>query len=223
MFNNSLMSKSDETRQRITDIAIASFRARGYEKTTIRLIASEAGISVGNAYYYFPTKTHLVQQLYVDVQTEHTNRARAMFRGETDLATRFHLALMSGLDALMPYHSSAPGFLAAAISPMSAVNPLSDESKEAREIVQGLFREVVDGAVTPLPDNLREQLADVLWFAYLGLALFFVYDTSEGQKKTRRLADRSAGLLGSLLPLARLPFLRKPLADVLEIIREARA
>jgi AcrR family transcriptional regulator len=48
------MAKSDNTRAKITETAIASFRERGYNQTTIRLIAEEANISVGNAYLLLP-------------------------------------------------------------------------------------------------------------------------------------------------------------------------
>ena len=113
------MGKSEETRRKISEIALASFQERGYEQTTLRLIASEAGISVGNAYYYFPTKNHLVQELYMSVQEQHLAVVTPQLEGVTDLATRLEIALASGLDGLGPYHASAPGFLSAAIAPQS--------------------------------------------------------------------------------------------------------
>jgi hypothetical protein len=48
-----LTPKAEATRARIRAAAMASFVERGYPDTTIRLIAKEAGVSVGNAYYYF--------------------------------------------------------------------------------------------------------------------------------------------------------------------------
>jgi AcrR family transcriptional regulator len=223
MFNTGDMGKSEHTRQAITDIALRSFRERGYAATTIRLIAAEADISVGNAYYYYPTKNHMVQELYLRVQSEHRERALARMNGVADLAQRLEVVLMTGLDALEPYHETAPGFLAAAISPTSPVNPLSDESRVAREVVLALFTELVEGSSTSIPPFLRERLPELLWFAYLGLALFWVYDNSPGQSKSRRLVTRGVALFGTLLPLARLPFLRGPLTEALDIMAEARA
>ena len=46
-------TKSARTRSAIIDAALRLFRERGYEATTMRAIAAEAGVSVGNAYYYF--------------------------------------------------------------------------------------------------------------------------------------------------------------------------
>ena len=56
MFSSELTPKAEQTRARIRAAAIASFIERGYPDTTIRLIAREAGVSVGNAYYYFDGK-----------------------------------------------------------------------------------------------------------------------------------------------------------------------
>jgi len=223
MFNNARMGKSDETRAKISETALASFRERGYEQTTLRLIASEAGISVGNAYYYFPTKNHLVQELYARVQDEHLERATVALEGANDIATRLERALLTGIDSLEPYHDSAPGFLSAAIGPESPVSPFGEDAAAPREAAIDVFRLVVSGSTTSIPGDLRGRLPELLWLAYMGLALFWVYDRSDGQAKTRRLAHRASKLFGSALPLARLPFVRGPLNELLDIISEARA
>jgi len=223
MFKTECMSKSQATRDKISGIAIQSFRDRGYEQTTLRLIAAEADVSVGNAYYYFPTKNHLVQELYVRVQEEHRARAEPRLESVEGLAPRLVIALETGLRTLEPYHSSASGFLAAAISPTSAVNPLSEGSTAARELAVSLFRDVVEGSTTALPARLKTALPELLWFAYLGLALYWVYDQSPGQGKSRVLLRRSCALFGTVLPLLRLPFVRGPLDEALDIVEEARA
>ena len=217
------MGKSEETRRKISEIALASFRERGYEQTTIRLIAAEAGISVGNAYYYFPTKNHLVQELYLRVQTAHLDQARLGMAESTDVAARLESGLLAGLDAIAEYHDSAPGFLAAAIAPTSAVSPFGPDAAGPRELSKQVFIEVVEGAKTTIPSDIRRRLPDLLWLAYMGLALFWVYDNSPGQKKSRRLASRASKLFGTLLPLTRLPFIRGPIDEALDMVDEARA
>jgi AcrR family transcriptional regulator len=216
------MSKSDDTRAKITETAIESFRERGYDQTTIRLIAEEASISVGNAYYYFPTKNHLVQELYLRVQGDHLDRVHAAFGSSTDIAKRLEIALLCGMDATGPYHDSAPGFLAAAISPTSAVSPFGADSAESRALAIEVFQEVVDGSTNAIPAELKRQLPELLWLAYMGLTLFWVYDNSEDQAKSRALAKGASKLFGTVLPLARLPFARGPLNQLLDLIRTAR-
>lgn len=217
------MAKSDDTRAKITETAIESFRERGYDQTTIRLIADEAGISVGNAYYYFPTKNHLVQELYLRVQGDHLDRVHAAIDSSTDIAKRLEIALLTGLDATGPYHDSAPGFLAAAISPTSAVSPFGADAAGSRALAIQVFQEVVDGSTNAIPTELKRQLPELLWLAYMGLTLFWVYDNSEGQGKSRTLARAACKLFGTVLPLARLPFARGPLNELLQLIRTARS
>jgi AcrR family transcriptional regulator len=218
-----IVAKSDDTKAKITETAIRSFRERGYEQTTIRLIATEAEISVGNAYYYFPTKNHLVQELYLRVQSDHRARIEPLFETTTELAARLEFALLTGLDALSPYHDSAPGFLAAAISPASAVSPFGPDSEAPRELAISVFREVVSGSTVRVPAQLRRELPELLWLAYMALALYWVYDNSPGQERSRRLARRASKLVGVLLPLTRLPFASGILDDVLDLVREARS
>jgi AcrR family transcriptional regulator len=219
----SSVAKGDDTRAKITETAIASFRERGYDQTTIRLIADKANISVGNAYYYFPTKNHLVQELYLRVQDDHLARVEEAFTTTTDIAKRLEIALLGGLDALVPYHDSAPGFLTAAISPTSAVSPFGPDSAASREMAIEVFRLVVDGSANTIPVDLKRQLPELLWMAYMGLALYWVYDNSPGGAKSRRLASRVSKLFGTVLPLARLPFARGPLNELLGLIAEARS
>jgi AcrR family transcriptional regulator len=223
-FRNEIdMGKSADTRAKIADTAIESFKERGYDQTTIRLIADEADISVGNAYYYFPTKNHLVQELYLRVQGDHRSRVTPLLATTTDIAKRLEIALLTGLDAIGPFHDSAPGFLAAAISPTSAVSPFGDDASAPREMAVSVFQDVVDGASNTIPADLKQQLPELLWMAYMGLTLFWVYDNSSGQAKSKKLAVRAAKLFGTILPLARLPFVRGPLNELLDMIREARS
>lgn len=216
-------TKSERTRALIRDTALASFRERGYEETTVRLIAQEAGISLGNAYYYFPTKNHLVQELYVEVQREHRSVAVPLLETSDELIERLGIVYRSGLATLEPFHAFAPGFLSAAVSPRSPINPLGDDSTEARELAVRLFRDAVGGARHSLPDDLARSLPEVFWLGYLLLALFWVYDASPGRERTLRLLDRGLKLLALALPLVKLPLLRKPLRELVELIGEVRA
>ena len=51
---------SEETRRMILETALSLFREKGFEDTTIRDIAAEADLSLGAAYYYFPSKEAIV-------------------------------------------------------------------------------------------------------------------------------------------------------------------
>lgn len=217
-------TKRERTRARIREIALRSFRERGYDATTIRLIAEEAEISVGTTNYHFATKNHLVQELYLDVQTAHRDAAEPRLAEQTDLVDRLDVVYRTGLDQLSVYHPHAHEFLAAAMSPRSPINPLSEESAEALAIVRGLFDEAVRGATrSTVPAEFRDALPQALTLAHLLLALYWVYDTSPDQARTRTLLARGLKLLRLALPLLKVPVLRAPLRELLSLVGEVRA
>lgn len=222
MFSSELTPKAEQTRARIRAAAIASFIERGYPDTTIRLIAREAGVSVGNAYYYFPSKTHLVQELYEQVQQDHARVAVPLLEGAGGLVDRLRIVFETGLQTLEPYQRVAPGFLSAMIAPDSPINPLSRESSGAREMTIGLFRRAVDGAEHRLPDDIAKRLPDALFVAFLGLVVRWTYDEDD-HARTRRLLDTALKLLAVALPFVRVPGVRGVARDLLDQIAEVRA
>ena len=216
-------TKSERTRALLRGIALRSFRENGYEATTIRRIAQEAGVSVGTTHYHFPSKNHLVQELYLDVQEAHRATVAPALTEESDLVARLGIVYGTGLDQLTPYHAHAPEFLSAAVSPRSPLNPLSDESAPALDIVESLFRDAVDGAEHRLPSDIARALPRALVLGHLLLALFWAYDASPGQRRTRRLLDRGLGLLRTALPLVRMPLASRPVRELLDLVAEVRS
>jgi hypothetical protein len=60
-----------------------------------------------------------------------------------------------------------------------------------------------------------------LWAMQMGLLVLFLYDGSEGQKRTRRLADGGLDLTLKLLALAKLAVLKPVRTKVLGLLKEA--
>ena len=221
--NPAIVKKRDATRGRIRDAAVASFRERGYDATTLRLVAAECELAVGSAYYHFPSKQHLLQEVFLDAVERQRDEAVNRFEGTTDLIERVRIAFTTGLDSLEPYSAHAGEFLSAMTAPGSPVNPLSPESGPAREIATDVFREAAAGARQSLPKDVAEALPDALWTAYLLLALFWVSDASPGRERTATLLDRGLRLAAMVLPLLRLPVLRGPIREALALVAAVRS
>lgn len=196
---------SHDTRQLILDTALGLFEEHGYAATTMRAIATEAGVAPSNAYYWFASKDDLVQEFYRRIQTQHRERAGHALAGAGSLAERLRAAEHASLDVMDPYHGFGRAFLTTAIDPASASSPFSAESREARELSLSIYREVVAGAAPAVPKRMAAVLPDLLWVCHLGVTLFWVTDSSSGQQRTRELVDRSVALLAGTVKLARLP------------------
>jgi AcrR family transcriptional regulator len=85
--------KKRRTRARLESAALDLFAARGYERTTVQDVASDAGVSARTAFRYFPTKADLV-----------------FGNAETDLAAL--RALLAAQDRSRPALEAARGALA---------------------------------------------------------------------------------------------------------------
>lgn len=217
-------AKGEHTRELIVDTALRLFRERGYEATTMRAIAAEAGVSVGNAYYYFPSKQHLVQAYYDASQERHAAAARPVLDRERGFEARLHGVLRARLDTMQDEKGFAVGFFRHAADPRSPLSPFSAESAPARELSTSLYAEAVAGAEgLRLTPELRAALPDLLWLYQMGVVLFWVHDSSPGSAKTYLLADRTVPLVARLVRLARYRLLQRVVADVLTLVRDLRS
>jgi AcrR family transcriptional regulator len=216
-------ARGEQTRQVILETALRLFQERGYAETTMRAIAKEAGVAVGNAYYYFDSKEHQIQGFYDRSQAEVRARADEILARETDFAARLRGVLHAGIDVNASYHSFAATFFKTAAEPTSPLSPFSRESSPAREAAIAVFRDVVDGSSAKLDPELRKELPELLWLAYMGVVLFWVHDQSPDQRRTRRLIDGVVPLIDRLVSLSRLRVLRPALRQVLALIDSVRS
>lgn len=215
-------ARGEQTKQLILTTALRLFREKGYAETTMRSIAREAGVAVGNAYYYFPSKEHLIQQFYLDTGAEHRTAAAPMLAGSTDFAERLRGVLHAGIDTMAAYHSFAATFFKTAAEPTSPLSPFSAESSPARDQMIALFNEVLAGSDAKVDPQLRPDLPELLWLGYMGVILYWVHDRSSDQHKTRLLIDRSVPLADRLIGLSRLRVLRPVTRELFDLIRTLR-
>lgn len=213
------MKKSEQTRQRVQLAAFESLRQRGFTATTMRAIADDAGIAPGGIYYYFRSKDDIVRALYTDVARRYRAEGERRIQRERSFAARLRTVYLLGFELVEPYHDFAGSFLGTAITPGDDTNPFGDGSREARDAAVALFATVVDGSDLRVNAELRAELPELLWGAFMAGMLFWTYDRSPGQRRTAELVDRVVPLIDELLGISRLPFLKKQLAQVLELAR----
>ncbi|HYK66366.1 MAG TPA: TetR family transcriptional regulator [Streptosporangiaceae bacterium] len=222
MTEHELTSRAGQTRSAIVTAALRLFRENGYDATTMRAIAAEAGVSTGNAYYYFASKEELLREFYARSLAEHALAARSVLDTETEFAARLRGTLRALVDVLAPYHQFAAKFFKHAAEPTNPLSPFSPESSPVREASTALYREVVDGSTVRVGRPLRAQLPELLWLYSLGVILFWVHDSSPGCAKTYTLIDRTVPLADRLISLSRLRLLSSALTDVISIIDDLR-
>ena len=80
---------SPHTKERIERAALELFVAQGVAGTSIRQIASAAGVSLGAMYNYFTSKEELARDLFIDGWTEITHEMRLRAKDHESLAGKF--------------------------------------------------------------------------------------------------------------------------------------
>lgn len=60
----------EEIRQKIINVGKLRFQKEGYENTSMKDIATDAGISIGNIYRYFLTKKHLLNEILGEIEAD---------------------------------------------------------------------------------------------------------------------------------------------------------
>jgi AcrR family transcriptional regulator len=201
-------SKGEQTRAVIVEAALRLFRENGYEATTMRAIAKEAGVATGNAYYY--ARNH----------AEHAAACRPVLAAEGRLGARMRGVLRALIDVQAPYHSFAAKLYKHAAEPASPLSPFSTASSPTWAAAIALYTEVIEGARIRVPAGLRSRLPELLWLYSLGIVLYWVHDTSPGCAKTYRLIDLTTPLAERLIRLARLPVLRSMTRRLLSVLDE---
>ena len=219
---SSRTARGEETKVRIVDAAMRLFVKHGYEATTMRAIAAEAGVAVGNAYYYFPSKEHLIQAFYARTHAEHLAAARPVLEKERKFVGRLVGVMDAKLDTIEPYHRFSGVLFTTASDPASPLNPFSDESLPTRRESTELFAEVVSGSNLRVSKEMAAELPNLLWIWHMGIVLFWLHDRSDGRARTRRLVETTAPLLERLVTLGSLPLLRGLAKDGLKLAKELR-
>jgi AcrR family transcriptional regulator len=215
-------NKGEQTKALILETALELFRERGYEETTMRAIAQKAGLSLGNAYYYFHSKEFLIQAFYHRTHEEHLAASVPMMEKELSLKARLLEVVRLKIATLEPYHEFAGALFKTAANPESPLNPFAADSDAVRQASIQLFEDVVEKSKTRIPKDLRAELPYLLWLYHMGIILFWIHDSSRKRARTYRLIDHTVDLVDKLISLASNPFMRPVRKKALRLVEELR-
>ena len=205
-------------RDRLYAVAMRLIARRGYEATTLRDIAKEAGVSVGLLYRYFPSKQAVVIALYDELSAEYARHAEEMPAGRW--RERFIFALTTSLDVLKPHQMALR-----ALTPVLVGDPeegiFSGSTAFSRLRVQRVFEEAVTRASDAPKQPLAEALGRLLYLVHLAVLLWWLLDKSAHQRATSALVSFTQQLLPSAALALRVPPVRRFVISVDELIRQA--
>lgn len=199
-------TRAKPTRERVLDRALKLFQRRGVEGTTMRDIARAAGLSLGAAYYYFPSKQALLFAYY-EANIDAVEAIAAAATGT--LRERLGAAYQGMLATTRPQRALLAAIVPHLANPADPLSAFSERTRAVRERSIAVYARAVAGAV---PAEHVPLVAQALWLLALAFMLVFVHDASPGQTRTHRLVDDTLDLLVPLAPLFATPLGRELVA-----------
>jgi AcrR family transcriptional regulator len=211
--------KGEQTRNQIFESALELFRKKGFDATTMQEIAAHAGVVKSAAYYYLPGKEAIIQAYYEMVQAKQERLCEEAFTHSKDLKVRLATAMHSKFELAKNDRKLLGVVFRYTGEPEHPLSCLGRGTAEIRRRSTQVFRNAI--AAEKLPKDLQELLPVALWALQMGLLVMFLYDSSEDQIRTRRLADGALALTLMLLTLAKLAVLRPVRTRILALLLEA--
>jgi AcrR family transcriptional regulator len=208
--------KGEVARQRILESALHLFGSRGYEETTMREIAAEAGYSPGLTYRYFESKEEMVLVVYQKLGEELRESTRDIPAGP--LAERFRTVVIRHLALMAPYRDVFNSLFGTTLNPRSKAGVFGEDTAEVRRQCRRIYLSVIQGAKDAPREAQREDLATVLYGAHLALVLFWLIDQSVNMARTQRLLTFLRDMLKLIQPILWLPPVRQALARLAAIV-----
>jgi AcrR family transcriptional regulator len=209
-----------ETKEQILRTALEMFRGRGMESATVREIAKAAGVALGAAYYYFPSKEAIVLAYYDGVQAEHLALARTrLAEGKQDLLERMKIVFHAKLEILRSDRKLLGTLFRYTGEPGHPLSVLGAGTRKNREESMAVFALALEGE--DFPEDVRTILPPALWALHLGILLYFIYDESADQERTWKLCDGLLQLVARALPLVNFPLLKPVRGSLLAVLRDA--
>jgi AcrR family transcriptional regulator len=204
-------------KDRLYDTAIRMVAERGYETTTLRDIADEAGVSVGLLYRYFPSKQAVTIALYDKLSADYARRAARMPSGIW--RDRFIFALETSLDVVKPHRVALRALIPVLIGdPDDGI--FAERTTFSRQRVQSVFEDAATGSTDAPRDPLSKALGRLLYLLHLAVLLWWLLDRTPRQRATAGVIKLMLQVLPAAALALRLPLIRRFVVTMDELMRE---
>lgn len=210
-------TKSEVTRARILDAALRLFDKQGYDETTMRDIAAEAGLATGAAYYYFRSKPELIMAFYEETCGRIARELPARLARLRSLKSRIQAVLDMWLELFTPHREFLVVLFRSTVDPRNPLSPFAPETRDIRRTAISWFEQALEGASSSIPKDLRPHMPKLLWLYQMGIILFWLHDNSSRQKRTRTLLDGTLDLIAMGIQMANLPLMGRVRRKIITI------
>ena len=113
--------------------------------------------------------------------------------------------MLAKLDQVSPHRGPLAALLSRALDPSSPISALGEGTAAVREMMGGVFLEVVRSASDAPAEKQARELGNVLYALHLAILLYWFHDKTPEARATRELVGSARETLRYLRPALRLP------------------
>ena len=106
----------------------------------------------------------------------------------------------------------------AVADPAHPLSPFSEQTRAIRERDMRYFERALEESKTRITDDLKPHLPGILWMYQMGIILFWIYDRSPEQARTRLLLAKSIAIVTGAIKVSKLPVMRPLRRTVIDLL-----
>lgn len=213
-------SKGDRTREKIFQSAMEVFKNHGYHKSTMRQIAQHANVSLGNSYYYFPSKESIVLEFYGKLSKELETITPKTLKSSEKLKERLAFFMRQRFSQLKPYEKSLDGLVGNVLNPKSSLSAFSIETDQIRLETVGHLDKIIKTSKEKTPVWFQENAPVFLWLWHMAMIYYWFIDRSNNKKSTFKLIDHSTTLGLYALKALDNRFIKNKIMPIMDLVLE---
>ena len=188
--------QQQETRLKLIASAVEIISEKGFRATTMKAIATHAGVGVATIYNYFPNKDKILYAYFEEQYIKLSDQLSEIDGFEEyALNEQIQLLIETSLDNFLEDREFIQeASYIAVFSPLTSFN----DSKQARTIFLDTAKDIwnqhieKNGQNTPLT---QDWMLLMFWEYYLGIVAYWLKDESQNFNHTTQLIDKTSEII----------------------------
>ncbi len=218
--NSTASPKALAARQHLAETALKLFAEKGFEKTTMRDLAKEAGVSLGHFYYHFSSKEEIVNVFYLETLSEIEEACKKLKTETKKFEERYIGLVRARMKTFERQRSLVIAISGVAVDPKSPLSPFGPATKEIRLRTIGLIEDLINDSDFRCGEKIAPYAPTLLWHLMMGFIFYWVFDSSRKQARTDELTERLTPLVLKLMRASRLPLAGTVLRPIHTILND---
>lgn len=189
--NSAESNKFQDKKDYFYQVAMEEFQKLGFDQTSMRHLAKTADVSLGNFYYYYPSKEAIIMQFYEQSFQQMEKALPEIMTSSRNFTSAYIKLIQNRIDCFAEQRDFVISISRMALDPNSPLSPFAGDSPSGiREKTVKVIEDLIQHYKLPVEKRLKPFMPHLLWFYMMGVILFWFFDRSLEQRKTDVLVHK---------------------------------